>query len=52
MVQHELKEAREVAGANRGAGAAIARQIKMLIEDQSQRRQDIDAQSRLRTNHE
>jgi hypothetical protein len=63
-VQEELEEARTLAGANREATVAMARQIEVLIEDQSLKRNDLeslrrqldasidsahDAQSRLRS---
>ena len=63
-MQEELEEARTLAGANREATVAMARQIEVLIEDQSLKRNDLeslrrqldasidsahDAQSRLRS---
>ena len=66
-VQEELEEARTLAGANREATTVMARQIEVLIEDQSLKRNDLeslrrqldasidsarDAQSRLRSANE
>ena len=42
-VQNELEEARTLAGANREATAAMARQIEVLIEDQSLKRNDLES---------
>ena len=41
--QEELEEARTQAEANRQAVETMARQIAMLIEDQSLRRQELDS---------
>ena len=42
-VQEELEEARTLAGANKEATAAMARQIEVLIEDQSIKRNDLES---------
>ena len=45
-VQEELEEARTLAGANKEATAAMARQIEVLIEDQSIKSNDLEATRR------
>ena len=42
-MQEELEEVRTLAGANREAIAAMARQIEVLIEDQSLKRNDLES---------
>ena len=40
--QEELEEARTLAGANAVATASMARQIEVLVEDQTLRRHELD----------